>query len=66
MVNLAHLQADKKLIEDNAYKVADKKYKKKLKQYKKLVKKKKNHGWAILSGIGESGKAVRGLQVSHQ
>lgn len=41
MVNLAQLQADKKRIEDKAYKVAEKNYNKKLKQFEKKVKKKK-------------------------
>lgn len=41
MVNSAQLQADKKRIEDNAYKVAEKNYNEKLRQFEKLVKKKK-------------------------
>lgn len=41
MVNKAQLQADKKRIEDKAYKVAEKNYNKKLKEFEKKVKKKK-------------------------
>ncbi len=41
MVNLAQLQADKKRIEDKAYKVAEKNYNKKRKEFEKKVKKEK-------------------------
>lgn len=41
MVNLVQLQADKKRIADNAYKVAEKNFEKKRKHFEKQVKKKK-------------------------